>query len=149
MPKGFPSNREETLAKRSESMKAYNQVNKVEPIERFLQKIEISDNRFSYEYFRGQIPRDLQIDHLCRNRPCVNPDHLEVVTPVINTQRGDTGLNQLEKTHCPYGHSYDESNTYNRPDRPQRNCKICKREAERRWRGKQKSPGTTQVAIIG
>ena len=58
-------------------------------------------HRVSYEYWNGKIPKELQIDHLCRNRSCVNPEHLEAVTARENCRRGLTGSNQTNKTHCP------------------------------------------------
>lgn len=67
-------------------------------------------HRLSYEYFVGIIPTDLHIDHLCRNRLCVNPKHLEPVTPRVNALRGSGfgGVNS-RKTHCLRGHMYDEN----------------------------------------
>lgn len=44
-------------------------------------------HRWAYEYLRADIPAGLQLDHLCRNRWCVNPWHLEPVTPLVNTRR--------------------------------------------------------------
>jgi hypothetical protein len=178
MSKGYPINREEALAKRSASNKTYATLHAIDPIIRFWQKVEIADNgcwlwtggcipsgyahfwlngktikayHFSLEYFRGQIiPDGLEPDHLCRNKSCVNPWHLELVTPQINSQRGGAGDNQLRKTHCPQGHPYDDENTYHRPDRPQRNCKICKREADKRWRDRTRGLlGTISPAQAG
>ena len=166
MPRGYPINREEALAKRSKSNKRYADLHKIEPIFRFWQFVSIqedgcwlwtggvSDNgyahfwldgrtvkahRFAYVYFRGEpIPDGLEPDHLCRNRSCVNPWHLEPVTHPINCQRGEGSQFQRDKDHCPHGHPYNEENTYRRPGRPQRNCKICRREVNDRWRKKQK-----------
>ena len=92
-----------------------------------------SVHRLSYEYTKGMIPKDLQIDHLCRNTLCVNPDHLEAVTHQENVQRGLSGfvngIRQRVKTHCPQGHSYSKENTkirvYN--NKPARHCKTCLR----------------------
>jgi hypothetical protein len=68
-----------------------------------------SPHRVSYELFVGPIPGDTEIDHLCRVRHCVNPDHLEAVTHQENVRRGNVMLNnaQRHKTTCPRGHEYD------------------------------------------
>lgn len=68
--------------------------------------------KFSYEFFVKPVPKGLELDHLCRNRLCVNPDHLEAVTKKVNIQRGK-GISALnsKKTLCPKGHKYDEENT--------------------------------------
>ena len=68
-------------------------------------------HRYAYEELVGPIPEGLQLDHLCRNRSCVNPDHLEPVTCRENLRRGET-LNaaNLAKTHCPAGHPYAGEN---------------------------------------
>lgn len=69
-------------------------------------------HRASYEEFVGVIPDDLTIDHLCRNRSCVNPEHLEAVTIHTNILRGDgVAAMNARKTECPQGHPYDDRNT--------------------------------------
>ena len=87
-------------------------------------------HRAAYEHWKMPIPTGLQIDHLCRVRDCVNPDHLEPVTQSENALRGDVGAAwakiQLGKTQCPRGHAYSEENTY-RPARGERQCRACRR----------------------
>ena len=68
-------------------------------------------HRFLYEQECGVIPEGMQIDHLCRTRHCVNPEHLEVVTPGENLRRGDAGGWQRRLDHCKYGHPFDDENT--------------------------------------
>lgn len=85
-------------------------------------------HRRSYELNKGEIPNGFVIDHLCRNRACVNPNHLEAVPNRVNIQRGDTfamGVYNRKKTHCKWGHPFDEQNTY-RDSRGKRGCKICR-----------------------
>jgi len=92
-------------------------------------------HRVAYEEYRGLIPEGLQLDHLCRNKGCVNPFHLEIVTARENTLRGDgpTARN-ARRTHCPHGHELAGSNIIWRgPDRRYRRCRACE---ERRWRSR-------------
>lgn len=82
-------------------------------------------HRWSYEFFIGPIPDGLHIDHLCRNRSCVNPFHMEPVTNRVNVLRGIgiTALN-ARKTHCKWGHEFTPDNTYN-PPTGGRKCRRC------------------------
>lgn len=82
-------------------------------------------HRWSYEQFVGPIPDGLHLDHLCRNRRCVNPDHLEAVTPAEN-QRRATIIKQ-PKTHCRNGHQYTAENTFVNTA-GYRVCRICRRK---------------------
>lgn len=120
-------------------------------IERFLEKIEIDENgcwlwqgglvrgrygkfavktstyeqahRWSFKFFKGEIPEGLEVHHDCVVPQCVNPDHLIVTTPAENKRL--RGL----ITHCKRGgHEYTEDNTY--WSKGLRSCKTCKRETD-------------------
>lgn len=83
-------------------------------------------HRVAYEHFKGPIPDGMHIDHLCRNRSCCNPDHLEAVTPGENIRRGETGAHHRNKTHCIRGHAYEGDNLYVTRDGA-RKCRACNR----------------------
>lgn len=80
-------------------------------------------HRVMYELHFGEIPDSKEIDHLCRNKMCVNPDHLEPVTHRENMLRANVGAQNASKTHCPHGHEYTPENT--RVKNGSRNCKAC------------------------
>lgn len=90
-------------------------------------------HRFAYELLVGPIPAGLQIDHLCRNRACVNPAHMEPVTNRENVLRGKgPSAENARKTHCARGHPFTPENVYRQPSRPHsRECRECARS---RWR---------------
>ncbi len=101
-------------------------------------KHQVRAHRYAYEHFNNvSVPEGLEIDHLCRNRKCVNPEHMEIVTHQENVVRGIAGQwfreKQIAKTHCPQGHPYDEENTYHRPDGG-RDCKQCMRKRSNQWK---------------
>jgi hypothetical protein len=85
-------------------------------------------HRIAYELYLGPIPHGLDIDHLCRNRRCANPSHLEAVTRRINIVRGIgpkiLGSLNANKTHCSNGHPFNEKNTVHRIDGGRR-CRAC------------------------
>lgn len=99
---------------------------------RFTQgRTSVAAHRYAYEHMVGPIPDGLDLDHLCRNRRCVRPDHMEPVTNQVNVLRGEAPTAEnARKTHCPSGHEYSPENT--RLYRGYRYCKTCQREHGRK-----------------
>lgn len=100
-------------------------------------------HRKVYEWLRGTVPLGLTLDHLCRHRWCVNPDHLEMCSMRENILRGEgVAAKRARQTHCIHGHELTEENTYHRPDRPKgrgRMCRACiKALARLRWKAHRK-----------
>lgn len=104
-------------------------------------KRQVLVHRVAYELCRGAIPAGLVIDHLCRNRICVNPDHLEPVTHRVNILRGiHPPAMYAKRDSCKRGHAYAEANTF--LYRGYRCCRQCNREkqATRRQKDRHNAP---------
>lgn len=103
-------------------------------------------HRYFYEELVGTPPSGVHLDHTCHNndltcnggpdcrhRRCVNPDHLDPVTPAVNISRGrGLAAQNAAKTHCPEGHEFTEDNTYVEP-KGGRQCMACRKVTQKRY----------------
>ena len=96
-------------------------------------------HKVSYFCDKGLISAGLQLDHLCRNRACIRPSHLEPVTASENNRRSPRKV----KTHCKYGHLFSGYNLVER-NCGSRGCRACLIISSRRWVAKHKSPVATK-----
>lgn len=105
-----------------------------------LSRRSLYSHRVSYEIHKGPISVGLHIDHLCRNKSCCNPEHLEAVTSRENTMRSPIAPAALNaaKTHCSYGHEYTPENTVVIKGGRGRSCRTCRRWHERRAEAKRR-----------
>jgi HNH endonuclease len=95
----------------------------------------VGAHRVAWELTNGPIPAGLTIDHLCRNRRCVNPAHLEAVTQQVNVLRGTSSAAvNARRTHCVNGHEFTPENTYLYNDGRRRVCRTCIFDRTRRYR---------------
>lgn len=101
-----------------------------------------SAHRAVYEATFGPVADGLDLDHLCRNRLCVNPDHLEPVTRAENQRRAALHWASTNATHCKNGHEFTPENTYMRPRSRGggvRQCRTCNRTAAIRYKSRKKA----------
>lgn len=100
---------------------------------------QVCVHKAAYEFYVGKVPKGLDLDHLCRNRACFNPAHLEPVTRSVNCSRGDSGKArgaQLRaRKRCSKGHLFSKNNT-RMDSKGHRVCLKCKKIAWKKWHTK-------------
>lgn len=95
---------------------------------------QVPAHRWSYASLVGDIPDGLVLDHLCCNKRCVNPWHLDPVTHQVNIRRALAS--DFSESYCAHGHEWAAEPPYIRPRDGKRMCRACRREDVRRFRAK-------------
>lgn len=99
--------------------------------------VAVGAHRIAYRLLVGTVPDGLTLDHLCRNRGCVNPDHLEAVPRRVNNLRGfGRPAMMARQSTCPKGHPYDSLHRNGVGNRLARTCSRCTAEKQRRYRAR-------------
>lgn len=106
-------------------------------------------HRIVYEDWFGKIPDGLVLDHLCANRRCCNPAHLEPVTQTENVRRSyrdgrHSGCARRDQTHCKHGHEFSPENTYTYGGK--RKCRTCHRALQQRRRMKRQQQTNLEIS---
>jgi hypothetical protein len=106
-------------------------------------------HRVVYACLRAPIPDELELDHLCRNRGCVNPDHTEPVTGIVNNARSNSASAiHARQTHCKRGHEFTPDNTYRavrERGKQERFCRECSRIRDRERYARKKATSSAEI----
>lgn len=101
---------------------------------------------FAWSYYCGEVPKDMVLDHECRNRKCVNVDHLRPVSNTFNVMSG-VGVTAINawKTHCKRGHPLDGENLYVTPTGG-RDCRTCRQQSSQRYKERKRQAALKEQA---
>lgn len=105
-------------------------------------KSNLMAHRVVYQLLVGNLSQEDTLDHLCKNKMCVNPKHLEPVPFKVNVLRSDNPYaKNARKTMCHKGHPFNDENTYIHPKRGHRQCKVCRKDATKRFAALRRKEG--------